>query len=232
MIITALNKFTALDFPGHLACIIFTGGCNLRCGYCHNGEFVLPEKLACLRSWLPFEAVKNFLISREGLLEGVVICGGEPTVQPDLLDRLAEIKALGYAIKLDTNGSRPGVLAEALKRNLIDYVAMDIKDALPYRKVLVGTDIPAENIRESIKIIMNSPIDYEFRSTILPSFHNQEVLDKMAKEIQGAKKWVWQKFRNQKTLNSRFNNENCFSDDELNTLIQDFDGVVGLLEWR
>ena len=105
MLITAITKFTTIDFPGKLACIIFTGGCNLRCAFCHNPEFVLPEKLEEVKhSAIPFETVMNFLKARKGMLEGVVICGGEPTVQADLIERMREIRLLGYAIKLDTNG--------------------------------------------------------------------------------------------------------------------------------
>lgn len=203
MLITALTQFTTLDFPGRLACIVFTGGCNMRCGFCHNAEFVLPEKLSKLKTLLPFEVVKNFLKKRKGLLDGVVICGGEPTVQSDLLERIEEIKELGFAVKLDTNGSNPAVLKKLIERKLIDYVAMDLKDNFPYRKKLVGLAINDSLLKQSIQIIKESGIEHEFRTTILPEFHDERTLREMAK-IVGGSRWAWQRFRNGKTLESGF----------------------------
>jgi len=218
MLITALTKLTLLDFPGKLACIIFTGGCNLRCGYCHNGEFVLPEKLAALGKGIPFETVTNFLKARKGKLDGVVICGGEPTVQPDLLKRMAELKALGMAVKLDTNGYNPDLLEKAIKEGLVDYIAMDLKDALPYRKEVVGVSLDAEKIRRSIKLIITSGLAYEFRSTILPQKHDLETLEKMGREIAGARLWVLQRFRAFKTLDPAFAGLDEYSSDQLKAL--------------
>lgn len=232
MLITALTKFTALDFPGRLACIIFTGGCNLRCGFCHNAEFVLPEKLAEIKVTIPFETVVNFLRKRVGLLDGVVICGGEPTVQADLLDRMREIKEMGFAVKLDTNGANPAVLEKALAEGLVDYVAMDLKDALPYRRELVGVEIPAEVLRKSIGLIRKSGVAHEFRSTVLPEFHDMETLRKMGGEIEGAQKWSLQIFRNGKTLQEEFGRKMEFGRGELEKVAEELGGFVGVVEVR
>lgn len=216
MLITALTKFTTIDFPGKLACIIFTGGCNLRCGFCHNPEFVMPEKLAEMKkSAITFESVMSFLKARQGMLEGVVICGGEPTVQPDLIEKIRELKSLGYAVKLDTNGLNPEKLEEIIQENLVDYIAMDIKDVLPYRKDLIGVNVNPSIIRRSIKIIINSGIRHEFRSTILPAKHNLDILKKMAGEIVNSEKWILQRFRSIKTLNSNFRQMKEFTPEEM-----------------
>ena len=219
MIVTALNKFTALDFPGKLACIIFTGGCNLRCGFCHNAEFVLPEKLRELNdSFIPFEVVLNFLKSRQGMLEGVVICGGEPTVQADLIDRIKEIRELGFAVKLDTNGANPAVLERILKEGLVDFVAMDIKDVPEYRRELVGVTLEGNPISRSIKLISESGIDYEFRTTVIPKFHSLEKLREMGEAIRGSKIWSLQQYRNFKTLKPEFEDLTEYSKGELKEL--------------
>lgn len=221
MLITALTKLSLLDFPGRLACIIFTGGCNLRCGYCHNAEFVLPERVRELGRGLPFETVMNFLRGRKGMLDGVVICGGEPTVQPDLLERIREIRELGLQVKLDTNGSNPAVLRKLLAAGLLDYIAMDLKDALPYRRELVGVGIDAAVIRESIDLIKSSGLEYEFRSTLWPRFHDMETLEQMGKEIAGARLWALQMGRGGKTLMENFGCDGEFRHDEVGLLAAD-----------
>ncbi|MCC6643387.1 anaerobic ribonucleoside-triphosphate reductase activating protein [Candidatus Peregrinibacteria bacterium] len=232
MLITGLNKLTLLDFPGHLACIIFTGGCNVRCGYCHNAQFVLPEKIIELGKGIAFETVVNFLKNRQGKLDGVVICGGEPTVHPDLPKKLKAIKELGFKIKLDTNGFNPKMLEDCLRQGLLDYIAMDIKDALPYRPELVGVTMDAEKIRESIKVIRESGVNYEFRSTILPSKHDEEILGRMVQEIKGSKRWVLQKFRSQQILSTAFSKLPEFSPSDLQIFQKQFANMVEELSIR
>ena len=232
MLITALTKLTLLDFPGRLACIIFTGGCNLRCGYCHNAEFVLPERMAALGEGLPFETVKKFLASRKGMLDGVVICGGEPTLQLDLMEKLREIKEMGFAVKLDTNGSNPVALKKIIEAGLVDFVAMDVKDALPYRKELVGVTIGEAAIRESIRLIKESGLDYEFRTTVWPEYHGVEVLRKIGMEIVGAKNWYLQKGRRGKTLAEKFGAGEEFNEYELKSLAEELEGYADRMEIR
>lgn len=223
MIITALTKFTTIDYPGKLACIIFTGGCNLRCGFCHNAEFVLPEALEKLKdSFLDFHTIKNFLRSRKDLLEGVVICGGEPTVHPDLLDKMKEIKKMGFAVKLDTNGTNPAILKKAIKEGLVDYIAMDIKDIpASYRRELVGVTFTESPFQESIKLIKNSGVNYEFRTTVIPAFHNLDKLKVMGEAIKGAKLWALQVYRNQKTLKPEFSKLPEYSVTQLQNLAEE-----------
>ena len=232
MLITALTKFSAIDFPGRLACILFTGGCNLRCGFCHNAEFVLPERLKELTNPVPFETVLNFLGERRGLLDGVSICGGEPTVHQDLPERMKDIKNLGFQIKLDTNGSNPAMLEKIIAAGLVDYLAMDIKDALPYRPELVGVEIDAGLIRRSVALVKNAGVEYEFRSTILPTFHDLETLRSMGEIITGAKKWVLQGFRNTKTLRDGFRDMPTFSDLQLDDMTKYLSVYADKLEFR
>ena len=157
---------TLLDFPDRVACIVFTPGCNFRCGYCHNPEFVIPENLTKFReSFLSLESVFTFLDTRKGRLDGVVVSGGEPTLQVGLGDFLGKVKSMGFQTKLDTNGSLPEVLKPLLQEMLIDYVAMDVKTSLARYGELTEACVRAEAIRESIELIKDMAPDYEFRTT-------------------------------------------------------------------
>jgi len=163
MKIGALQKTTLLDFPGKLACIVFTQGCNLRCGYCYNNvlwDFNAPGAV-------PEKEVIDFLKTRINKLEGVVITGGEPTMQKGLKKFIKKIRALGFKIKLDTNGTGPKVLKELLEEKLLDYVAMDVKGPLSKYKQITGTDALNKQIKESISLIRESGVDYEFRTVKL-----------------------------------------------------------------
>lgn len=232
MIITALTKFTAIDYPGRLACIIFTGGCNLRCGFCHNADFVLPERLKQLTQTLPFEVVLNFLKARQGMLDGVSICGGEPTIHPDLPEKIKQIKDLGFLVKLDTNGTNPLMLERLINEKLVDFLAMDLKDALPYREELVGVKIPADVLKVSIDLVKGSGLEYEFRSTILPDYHDLETLRAMGEEIRGANKWVLQGFRNAKTLREEFQGLAGFGRSDLEELSSILAQYAKVVEFR
>jgi len=166
MNIGGLVKFSLIDYPGKTAAVIFTQGCNFRCPYCHNPQLVYPELFT---EPLAFEEVFSFLKERRGTLEGVVLCGGEPTIQSGLVEAIRRIRSLGYLVKLDTNGSNPDVLTEALP--LIDYVAMDIK-ALPgdaYNRAC-GVVADGYDIRRSMLLIRASGVPYEFRTTLHPEF--------------------------------------------------------------
>ena len=170
MKIHGLNKLTLLDYPGHMACLIFTGACNYRCPFCHNASLVLnPNSQPAISE----EEIFSFLQSRKGILEGVCISGGEPTLQADLPDFIRKIRAMGFHIKLDTNGSRPGILKGLLDERMLDYVSMDIKNAP--EKYLTTIGIPADpqtptdnlitdSVHQSAELLMQSGIPYEFRS--------------------------------------------------------------------
>lgn len=168
MKIGGLIKFTLIDFPGRPAAVIFTQGCNFRCRYCHNPELVYPQ---LFQPTMPADEIMAFLRRRKGTLEGVVVTGGEPTLHEGLLDFLAQIKALGYAVKLDTNGSRPDVLREALERRLVDYVAMDLKAPLEKYSAITGIGVNPAVLRQSIDLLRASNVEYEFRTT-----YDKEVL--------------------------------------------------------
>ncbi len=168
MKIGGLTKFTLIDYPGRVAAIVFTQGCNFRCRYCHNPELVYPH---LLQTSMPEEEVMSFLRRRQGTLEGVVVTGGEPTLQADLLRFLKEIKSLGYLVKLDTNGTRPEVLAEAMKQKLVDYIAMDLKAPFDKYTQITGVDFSPAVLQQSMDLIRKSGLEYEFRTT-----YDKEVL--------------------------------------------------------
>ncbi|MFZ1626280.1 MAG: anaerobic ribonucleoside-triphosphate reductase activating protein [Candidatus Moraniibacteriota bacterium] len=223
MIISGIQKFTLLDFPGKVACVIFTGGCNYRCGFCHNPEFVLPEKLAKLsKNFIPESAVLNFLKRRQGKLQGVVITGGEPTIMPDLEAFIVKVRALGFAVKLDSNGNKPEVLRTLINRGLVEYVAMDFKTSLPEYRSLVGPWADEDRLRESIELLKEGKVDYEFRSTLIREVHTPEILDAMRETLSGAKCLFLQTFRSGVTLNLAFEKYHPFSPDEMNATMSYF----------
>ncbi|PID86449.1 anaerobic ribonucleoside-triphosphate reductase activating protein [Candidatus Gracilibacteria bacterium] len=213
MKISGITKFTLIDFPEKVSCIIFTAGCNFRCGYCHNSEYVLPEKLKNI-SLIPEKAVFNFLEKRKGLLEGVSICGGEPTIHKDLPTFCKKVKDIGYSIKLDTNGQNPKMIKQLLDNKVIDYIAMDIKNPVGEFAKIVGTNVNEKHYLESIELIKNSNINHEFRTTVIKGIHNNEKIEKIAKYIRGAKNYNLQNYKSGDTLNPTFEGKS-FSEQEL-----------------
>ncbi|MFZ5803053.1 MAG: anaerobic ribonucleoside-triphosphate reductase activating protein [Candidatus Omnitrophota bacterium] len=162
MKIGGFQPFSLIDYPSKIAAVLFTQGCNFRCPYCHNPELVLPELFMPLYEE---SAIWDFLEKRRGRLDGVVVTGGEPTQQPDLLDFAVRVKAMGYLFKLDTNGSAPEVLREGIARGLFDYVAMDLKAPLEKYAWVAGTPVRVEAVRESMELLLASSIEHEFRTT-------------------------------------------------------------------
>ena len=201
MKIGALDKFTLIDYPGFATAIIFTQGCNFRCPFCHNPELVLPEQF---EEPIPFEDVIKFLKKRKGLLDAVEFTGGEPTLQPDLLDKMREIKSLGYRIKLDSNGSNPEVLRKAVEQNLVDYIAMDVKGSLEKYSEIAGVPVNTEKIRESIEFIKSNAPDYEFRTTLIRGFHDETEMERIGKLISNAKRYYIQNAHFDKTVKPNF----------------------------
>jgi len=211
--IGGLQKVTLLDYPGKVAATIFTQGCNFRCGFCHNPELV--EISAAAPSFTE-EEVLAYLAKRKGVLEGVCFTGGEPLLyKNDLLPFLTRIKQLGYAIKMDTNGTDPDLLQEMIEKGLIDYIAMDIKTSLDEYNKVTGVSADTNKIQESIALIMKSGLNYEFRTTVMPKFHSLETIAKIAKLIKEADNYYLQNFRNNKTLNKDFQYEVGLTDEEL-----------------
>jgi len=193
MLIAGLQKLTLLDYPGHVACTVFTGGCNMRCPFCHNAGLVLPEKFSAQYTE---EDILSFLKKRQGVLDGVAITGGEPLLQRDMAAFLEKIRALGYKIKLDTNGSFPQHLVEIVKAGLVDRVAMDIKNA----PQLYGKTVGVENfdigkVEESKNFLLEGHIEYEFRTTVVNGLHTVESIAQAAEWIKGAKEYYLQQFK-------------------------------------
>ena len=202
MIIGGLQKLTLIDYPGKLAATVFFAGCNFRCPWCYSSELVLPEKIK-EQPKISEKELFSFLKERQGLLEGVVICGGEPTINRGLPKFAKKIKKLGYAVKLDTNGSNPKMLKRLIKRKLIDYVAMDVK--LPKEKYPKILKVKIKDIEESIKTLKQNKVDFEFRTTVVPTIHTKEDFLKIAKWIGDSDvKYYLQNFRPEKTLDSKF----------------------------
>ncbi len=201
MKIGGLQKVTLVDYPGKLACTVFLSGCNFRCPFCYSKELVLPEEIKS-QPEISEDDFLNFLEEKRGLLEGCVICGGEPTVSgPELIELIKKIKKKNFLVKIDTNGTSPELLKRLFEENLVDYVAMDIKAPLNVEKYSLATGVEKadiEKIKESVSLLKNSNVDYEFRSTIVPSIHSREDIIQMAKDISPAKKYFLQQFRGQK----------------------------------
>lgn len=207
MIIGGLEKLTLLDYPEHLAAIVFTQGCNFRCHFCYNPMLVWPrqgtdEKNKKEKGYkLPsVDDLFSFLQERVGRLEGVVITGGEPTLHKDLPEFIKKIKDLGYLVKLDSNGTNPAMLEKILADNLVDYLAMDIKAPLKRYEEVVGVPVDYNNLKKSVKIIMNSGLPYEFRTTVVPGLLGHDDFDVMGQEIKGAQKWYLQFFKSDTNL--------------------------------
>ncbi|MDP2967484.1 MAG: anaerobic ribonucleoside-triphosphate reductase activating protein [bacterium] len=201
--IGGLQKLTLIDFPGRISATVFVIGCNFKCPWCYSSELVLPEKIK-KQPKISEKEIFNHLKERKRLLEGVVMCGGEPTINKKLPSFIEKIKKLGYLVKLDTNGSNPKMLKKLIKRKLIDYVAMDIKLPKERYPEIFGKRVKIEDIEESIKILKEGKVDYEFRTTVVPTVLNKEDILKIAKWIRGAKRYYLQNFRPEKTINPEF----------------------------
>lgn len=211
MIIGGLQQFSLLDYPGCVSAIIFTQGCNFRCQFCYNPMLVWPDKVGKLKYARDIEQQKDhpkikeddlfvFLKSRVGKLDAIVITGGEPCLQKDLFEFIKKIKKLGFLIKLDTNGSYPEILEKLLDKKLIDYMAMDLKAPAEKYSQTTGVAENFNNIKKSVKIIMQSGLPYEFRTTVVPGLLNKDDINEMGKIIKGARAWYLQGFKSANDL--------------------------------
>jgi pyruvate formate lyase activating enzyme len=224
MLIAGVEKLTTLDFPGHVAAVVFTPGCNFRCGFCHNPHFVDVEKIRKRRDDLiPESAFFNFLEERKGLLEGVCISGGEPTLQPDLLDFCKKIKEKSFLVKVDTNGSNSKVVEELIKSGVVDYFAMDIKTSPGRYREVAGPMVDVDEVKKSKELIQSaatSGIPYEFRSTAIKELHTLEVFHEIGEWIKGAENYYLQNFRNKVVLDESYKQFSGFSEKELDEIKQ------------
>ncbi len=248
--IGGLQKLTLIDYPKKTACTVFLSGCNFRCPWCYSPELVLPEKIK-KQPEISQEDFFSFLQKRKNKLDGVVICGGEPTIHSELPQFIEKIKELGFLVKLDTNGSNLKMIERLINEDLIDYIAMDIKAPLdiksqtsnpksqinskfqiPKYQKMVGMKVDLEKIRESVELIKNSGIDYEFRTTVVPGFHKKEDIIQIAKDISPAGKYFLQQFRAEKTIDDRLLKTIPFSKKELANWQKEISVFVKLCEIR
>lgn len=239
MIISGIQKTTLIDYPGKIACIVFLAMCNFRCPWCYSSELVLPLKIAKQPKISEHEFFK-FLNERKGLLEGVVICGGEPTINKDLPSFIEKIKQIGspageFAVKLDTNGSNPQMLKDLSRAKLIDYVAMDIKSG-PENKAytaIFGEGIKIGHIKESVEFLKQGNVDFEFRTTAVPGIHSKEDFIEIAKWI-GAKnvKYYIQNFRAEKTIDPEFEKIIPFQAEYLKGIVKDISPYFKVCQLR
>lgn len=210
-------KQSLIDFPGKIASVVFTAGCNFRCFYCHNPELVLPELIQDT-GLINENDIFTYLDKNEQLLDAVVVTGGEPTIQIDLIEFITKVKQLGLLVKLDTNGTNPKMLRDLLKNDLVDFIAMDIKSPLKYAKYqeIVGdqfSSVQLNSILESIELITKSNIKFEFRSTLVKPYHFINDIQDMMDFIEGD--YYLQEFNESKILNPNCENLNAFNRDEI-----------------
>ena len=220
MVVAGLQKTTLIDYPGKIACVVFLAGCNFRCPWCYSSELVLPLKIV-KQPRISEKEFLDFLRQRKGLLDGVVICGGEPTINKDLPQFIEKIKTLGYLVKLDTNGSNPKVLKDLVNSKMVDYVAMDIKAGPenPAYKNLMTEGITMDNIKESVEFLKSGVIDFEFRTTVVNTIHKEEDFSEIAKWIGGPNiKYYLQNFRAEKTIDPEFEKIEPFKKDFLDRM--------------
>ncbi len=216
MNIGGFQRFSLIDYPGKICAIVFTQGCNFRCPYCHNPELVDPKRFS---RPIAEEEIIEFLANRRGKLDSVEITGGEPTLQRDLIDFMSELKKLDYLVKLDSNGSNPGILSEAIKREIVDYIAMDVKAPLERYREITNSRVYPEKIEHSIELIMSSGLDYEFRTTVVKSQLGKRDILEIGRLIRGSKRYILQQFVPVKVLDTKFLDEVFFyTDDELEYL--------------
>ena len=232
MLIGGLQKFSLLDYPGKIAAIVFTKGCNFRCHFCYNPMLVRPERAGRLKNSLLGKQQKDhtlvkedglfdFLAKRKNKLEAVVITGGEPTCQPDLPEFIRKIKNFGYLVKLDTNGTNPGMLKKLIAEKLVDYIAMDIKAPGDKYEKVVGAKVDFKKIGKSVRIIRESGLPHEFRTTVVPGLLEKEDIAEIGRVIKGAENWFLQKFKSDTDLvDESFQGLSPFKDKEMEEMVE------------
>lgn len=215
--IKGFQENSLIDWEGKIVSIIFLPFCNFRCPFCHAVELVTsPEVLPTV----PLEEVKNYFAKTRGWIDGVVICGGEPTIHSELPEFIREFKKMGIPVKLDTNGSNPQVLKKLINENLLDYVAMDIKAPFEKYSEISGVPVETEEILKSIEILKEEKIDYEFRTTVVPDFLQEADIEKISKLIAGSRYYVLQQFASRKTIQPHLTDAPTFSKEELEKMAE------------
>ena len=229
MLVSGLQKLTLLDYPGKVACTVFTGGCNFRCPFCHNSSLVLPEQIAHDSS---VDEVLRFLKKRVGVLDGVAVTGGEPLIHADMADFLREVKAMGFMVKLDSNGSFPDRLIALVQAGLVDRVAMDIKNSPAlYAKTAGLEKLDMEAITRSKDFLLEGTVDYEFRTTVVKGLHTAESLMEAARFIEGAKEYYLQQYKDSGAVLAA-EGLGAFDADEMHALADAVRPIVPTVEVR
>lgn len=195
-----VEKLSLVDYDHHMSAVLFSPGCNFACPFCHNSSLVINPSI---NTPIPFDEILSFLKKRVGLLDGVVITGGEPTLMPDLVDKISAIKDLGYSVKLDSNGTRPEVIKKLVKEGLLDYIAMDIKASFKTYPNITNSFVNIDKIKESIHFIQTCGVDYEFRTTLIKEYHTKEDILQMKEELKGSKRMRLQLFIDSETCITR-----------------------------
>ena len=211
--IKGLQKASLIDYEPYTACVVFLAGCNFRCGFCQNPDLIIEvDKTQSISE----EEFFDFLRKRKKWLEGVCITGGEPCINEDLPDFIKKIKKESYKVKLDTNGANPLMIKKLIDDKLIDYVAMDIKGSLDKYDQIARVNVDKEKIKESVKLLIEGKVDYEFRMTVVPGLHEKEDFENIGAWLKGAKKFFIQQFRNKTCLDKSFEKVKAFSKEKLN----------------
>jgi pyruvate formate lyase activating enzyme len=242
MKIGGLQKLTLVDYPSKIAATVFLTGCNFKCGFCHNAGLVDVEEIK-KQPEISEKDFFKFLDSKVGLIDGICITGGEPTINSDLIDFIKKIKEKGFLVKLDTNGSNPEMLGKIIREELVDFIAMDIKTSIDvksqdpisnaqnYSKA-TGVKVNIDNIKRSVDLIKNSGIDYEFRTTVVPGVVEEKDIEKIGQWLQGAKKFALQQFRNQKVLDKSFENVQPYLEETLKEFKKILEKYIERVELR
>jgi len=236
MNIGGLQKLTLIDFPGKIACTVFLAGCNFRCPFCYNVSLVLPEVIE-KHFPLPEKEFFDFLREKKDYLEGVCLSGGEPTIHPDLPSFCEKIKKLGYSLKLDTNGSHPALLKELIDRNLVDYIAMDVKASPGKYPKLIGFKNCAsgyllDKVSRSINLLKEGRVDYEFRTTVVPGLLSKNDVIKIGRWLAPAKKYVLQNFKPGRNIESKLEKAQPYSDEYLFSIKKALEPFFELVQIR
>lgn len=232
--IKGVQKISLIDYPGIISCVVFLDKCNMRCPYCHNPELIFNSEEF---QDITIDEFLEFLKKKKKWIEGVVITGGEPTLHPGLIDFMRKIKEIGLLIKLDTNGTNPDIIEQAINNKLVDFIAMDIKNNIDKYDETVRTKVDKNKIIQSIKTIIQegnkNNIDYEFRTTILPKHINEEDIVKISELLAGSKKYVIQQFHKQDALlDDSYKNERTYTLDELNNFKKFLEKNISKVEIR
>ncbi|MGM0437048.1 MAG: anaerobic ribonucleoside-triphosphate reductase activating protein [Bacillota bacterium] len=213
MKISGIIKTSLIDYPGYIATSIFTQGCNFRCPYCHNPDLIPGDSES--EEYMDLDYFWDFLENRKDFLDGVAITGGEPTLQDDLINFIEEIKKRDFKIKLDTNGSRPKIIKNLIDNELVDYIAMDIKSSIEKYSDYSDDSSIGEKIMESVNLIKESEIDYEFRTTVVPGLHDENEVKEIAKIVAGSRNFTLQNFRGERTYEKEYESKLPFPENKL-----------------